>query len=101
VRNNTNLMRNDLRDLPFRDGQLIYAENYYEAAGYLAALRNGVSPSTLVRPMAPIRIERVAAPKVKVTVVANGNGNGHANGNGNGKTKTNGRTNGTTVAAKA
>ncbi|HYO24130.1 MAG TPA: DUF3326 domain-containing protein, partial [Lacipirellulaceae bacterium] len=31
VRNNTNLMRNDLRDLPFRDGQLIYAENYYEA----------------------------------------------------------------------
>lgn len=59
VRNNTNLMRNDLRDLPFRKGQLIYAENYYEAAGYLAALRNGVSLSSLVRPMAPIRIERV------------------------------------------
>jgi hypothetical protein len=99
VRNNTNLMRNDLRDLPFRDGQLIYAENYYEAAGYLAALRNGVSPSTLARPMAPIRIERVAAPKVKVTVVAT---NGHANGNGNGKTKANGRNgNGHAVAAKA
>jgi hypothetical protein len=101
VRNNTNLMRNDLRDLPFRDGQLIYAENYYEAAGYLAALRSGVSPSTLIRPMAPIRIERVAAPKVKVTVVNGANGNGHSNGNGNGKTKTNGRANGHAVAAKA
>ncbi|HYO24531.1 MAG TPA: DUF3326 domain-containing protein, partial [Lacipirellulaceae bacterium] len=107
VRNNTNLMRNDLRDLPFRDGQLIYAENYYEAAGVLAALRHGVSPSTLARPMAPIRIERIPAPKVKVTVVAaaNGNGNGHShangNANGNGKSKTNGRTNGHTVAAKA
>src|SRR5262249_18469369 len=103
VRNNTNLMRNDLRDLPFRDGQLIYAENYYEAAGYLAAMRSGVSPSTLLRPMAPIRIERVAAPKAKVTDVAS-NGNGHANGNGNGNgKKTNGRTNGNghTVAAKA
>jgi hypothetical protein len=101
VRNNTNLMRNDLRDLPFRDGQLIYAENYYEAAGYLAAMRSGVSPSTLLRPMAPIRIERVAAPKVKVTVVASSanGGNGHANGNG--KTKTNGRSNGHAVTAKA
>jgi hypothetical protein len=98
VRNNTNLMRNDLNDLPFRDGQLIFAENYYEAAGYLAALRNGVSPSTLVRPMTPMRIERIAAPKVKVTVVASA---ANGNGNGNGKTKTNGRTNGATVTAKA
>jgi hypothetical protein len=106
VRNNTNLMRNDLNDLPFRDGQLIYAENYYEAAGILAALRNGVSPSTLVRPMAPIRIERVPAPKVtKAAANGNGNGNGHANGNGNGHAKkaANGRTNGNghAVPAKA
>ncbi len=104
VRNNTNLMRNDLRDLPLGDGQLIYAENYYEAAGVLAALRNGVSPSTLARPMAPIRIERIPAPKAaKVTIVAStaNGGNGHANGNGNGKSKTNGRTAVPTVAAKA
>jgi hypothetical protein len=103
VRNNKNLMRNDLNDLPFRDGQLIYAENYYEAAGVLAALRHGVSPSTLVRPMAPIRIERIPAPKVTKAATngnANGNGNGHTNGNGK-TAKTNGRTNGQTVAAKA
>ncbi|HMO84324.1 MAG TPA: DUF3326 domain-containing protein [Lacipirellulaceae bacterium] len=95
VRGNTNLMRNDLRDLPLADGQLLYAENYYEAAGILAALRNGVAPSTLARPMAPMRIERIPAPKVaKVTVVT---------ANGNGKPKANGRTNGNghTVSSKA
>jgi hypothetical protein len=103
VRNNTNLMRNDLKDLPFRDGQLIYAENYYEAAGVLAALRSGVAATTLVRPMLPMRIERLGAKATngkksavtltKVTL---------ANGNGNGKTKANGKNghaNGHTVKA--
>jgi hypothetical protein len=76
VRNNTNLMRNDLRSLPFRPGQLLYAQNYYEAAGMLAALRAGVAASTLERPMRPLRIERVPADEY-VTAV-NGHGNGHA-----------------------
>jgi hypothetical protein len=84
VKNNTNLMRNDLRALPFREGQLHYAANYYEAAGILAAMKAGVAPAALARPMQSIRIERAAAP-----VVTNGhagNGNGHAS-NGNGKRK--------------
>jgi hypothetical protein len=105
VRNNTNLMRNDLKDLPLADGQLIYAENYYEAAGVLAALRSGVAATTLVRPMLPMRIERLGAKG------ANGNGKKAAvtltkvtlaNGNGNGKTKANaknGHANGHTVKA--
>jgi hypothetical protein len=114
VRNNTNLMRNDLKDLPFRDGQLIYAENYYEAAGYLAAMRNGVATSTLVRPMLPIRIERLgakpangngngngkkAAVSLTKVTLANGNGNGHANGKAKPNGKTNGHTNGHAVKA--
>jgi hypothetical protein len=111
VRNNTNLMRNSLDELPFKAGQLKYAENYYEAAGIMAAMRTGVAASTLHRPMAPIRIERYSAAKAakngkttvaKVTVV---NGNGKttvskvslANGNGNGKSKDNGKTNGHVV----
>jgi hypothetical protein len=77
VRNNTNLMRNDLRALPFRAGQLRYAQNYYEAAGILAAMKAGVAPSTIARPMQPLRIARVAAP-----VEVNGSANGHRNGNG-------------------
>ncbi|MCI0492049.1 MAG: DUF3326 domain-containing protein [Planctomycetes bacterium] len=102
VRNNTNLMRNDLRALPFRPGQLQYAANYYEAAGILTAMKAGVAPATLERPMRPLRIERVAAPVVVETKVSrNGNGrgksitaNGHANGH-HGNGQSNGHANGT------
>ena len=92
VRNNTNLMRNDLRALPFRPGQLLYAANYYEAAGILAAMKAGVAPAALERPMRPIRIERIPAPEV-VNGHANGHKNGHSNGHANGNGK-NGHTNG-------
>jgi hypothetical protein len=97
VRNNTNLMRNDLRALPFRAGQLHYAQNYYEAAGILAAIKAGVAPAAIARPMRPIRIERIPAAAESEVLVANGeshtnghtNGhsNGHSNGNGNGKAR--------------
>jgi hypothetical protein len=87
VKSNTNLMRNDLRSLPFREGQLHYAANYYEAAGILAAMKAGVAPAALARPMQSIRIERVAAP-----IAANGHANGHAaNGNGANGHATNGK----------
>jgi len=87
VRNNTNLMRNDLRALPFRAGQLRYAQNYYEAAGILSAMKAGVAPSTIARPMQPLRIERVAAHLEEENVKPNGHANGHTNGNGNGNGK--------------
>ncbi len=95
VRNNTNLMRNSLDELPFRAGQLKYAENYYEAAGIMAAMRTGVASSTLHRPMAPIRIERFSRAKA-TKASANGNGKVTVASNGNGKAKTNGKTNGHT-----
>ena len=44
VRNNTNLMRNDLRALPFKAGQLRYAQNYYEAAGIHGGDEGGRCP---------------------------------------------------------
>jgi hypothetical protein len=81
VRANTNLMRNDLKSLPFRAGQLHYASNYYEAAGILSAMKAGVAPATLARPMQRIRIERIAA-EVAVNGKTNGQANGHTNGNG-------------------
>jgi hypothetical protein len=87
VRNNTNLMRNDLRNLPFRAGQLHYAANYYEAAGIMAGMKAGVAPASLARPMQPLRIERIGA--VEPAVATNGksaaapaNGDGQSNGNG-------------------
>jgi Protein of unknown function (DUF3326) len=86
VRSNTNLMRNDLKSLPFRAGQLHYAANYYEAAGILSAMKAGVAPATIARPMQPIRVEHVSA-----TVETNGHANGHKNGHGtngaNGKSR--------------
>jgi hypothetical protein len=82
VRNNTNLMRNDLRALPFRPGQLRYAQNYYEAAGILSAMKAGVAPASIARPMQPLRIERVA-------VHEETNGNGKTNGKGRRKVAVN------------
>jgi hypothetical protein len=82
VRSNSNLMRNDLKSLPFRAGQLHYAANYYEAAGVLSAMKAGVAPAALARPMQPIRIERVAA-HAETNGKTNGHAaNGHTNGNG-------------------
>jgi hypothetical protein len=80
VRNNTNLMRNDLRALPFRPGQLRYAQNYYEAAGILSAMKAGVAPASIARPMQPLKVERVA-------VHEETNGHGKTNGNGKGRRK--------------
>jgi hypothetical protein len=90
VRNNTNLMRNDLRALPFRPGQLRYAQNYYEAAGILAAMKAGVAAATIARPMQPLRIERVAAHAAADADASLGETrlretNGHGNGNGKGR----------------
>jgi len=51
VKENANRMQNNLKELPFRDDKLIYAENYLEAAGIMNALRNGVSIESLRRPL--------------------------------------------------
>jgi hypothetical protein len=51
VRDRTNVMRNSLQDLPWAEGQFFQAENYFEAAGMIAALRAGVAHDTLRRPL--------------------------------------------------
>ena len=57
VRENGNLMRNDLRSLPWKPGQLHVVENYWEAVGVMTALKAGIAPDALRRPLAPTRIE--------------------------------------------
>ena len=56
VRENTNVMKNDLASLPFANGQLWVVDNYLEAAGVVAALRAGVHPAAVRRPLAPTRV---------------------------------------------
>ena len=60
VRENRNLMRNDLTELPWAAGQLHIVENYWEAAGVMAALRAGVDPATVRRPLTGAEVSRPA-----------------------------------------
>ena len=56
VRENKNLMENDLTELPWRPDQLYVAENYWEAAGLLCAIRGGVAPESVRRPLDHTRV---------------------------------------------
>ena len=56
VRENKNLMENDLTTLPWRSDQLHIVENYWEAAGVLCAIRGGIAPESVRRPLAQTRV---------------------------------------------
>ena len=78
VRENRNLMRNDLSALPWAPSQLHIVENYWEAAGVIAALRAGIAPESVRRPFAPTTVatkrltgERPASPGSVGTPVQN------------------------------
>ena len=58
VRENDNLMQNDLHALPWAPGQLYVVENYWEAVGVMTALKAGIAPASLRRPLAATRIEK-------------------------------------------
>ncbi len=57
VRENENLMRNDLTLLPWAPGQLHIVENYWEAAGVLGALKAGITPESVRRPLLDTNVE--------------------------------------------
>ena len=57
VRENKNLMKNDLRQLPWRAGQFHLVENYWEATGVLCAIRSGIAPESVRRPLVGTRVE--------------------------------------------
>ena len=51
VRENKNVMQNDLSRLPWAENQFYIAENYLEAAGIMNAMRCGVSVESVRRPI--------------------------------------------------
>ena len=57
VRGNTNLMKNKLEFLPWQAERFFSVDNYLEATGVVAALRAGLSPRSVVRPLAPASVE--------------------------------------------
>ena len=60
VKENKNKMKNDLSSYPFKSGKLIYVENYLEAAGIMAAMKAGVAPESVRRPLAFTNVEQKA-----------------------------------------
>ena len=56
VEENANLMRNDLAALGWAPGQFFRVRSYLEAAGLLAAIRAGVAPESVRRPLAATRV---------------------------------------------
>lgn len=60
VRENRNVLRNDLTRLPWQPGQLHVVENYWEAAAVVASLRIGIDPAVVRRPIADTRLVGLA-----------------------------------------
>jgi hypothetical protein len=60
VRENRNIMRNDLRSLPWAEGQFHRVDNYWEATGIVAALKAGIAPASVRRPMVGASVEKRA-----------------------------------------
>ena len=52
VRENKNLMKNNLEELPFKPGKLFIVDNYLEAIGVMQALKAGVTLEAVRRPLA-------------------------------------------------
>lgn len=61
VKENVNLMNNDLETLPWAENQLHIVENYWEAAGVLAALRTGMDPAAVRRPLRSVSMQQTSA----------------------------------------
>ncbi len=51
VRENSNIMRNDLSKLPWEEGQFFPVENYWEAVGVTNCLKMGIDPHSVRRPL--------------------------------------------------
>ena len=49
-------MKNDLTKLPFSQGKLFIVENYLEAVGIMTALKAGVAPSSVRRPLGETKV---------------------------------------------
>lgn len=58
VKENRNIMRNDLTHLPWKDRQLFMVENYWEAAGVVASLKAGLDPYSVRRPLTEVTVKR-------------------------------------------
>ena len=62
VRENKTVMKNDLTSLPWSPGQFHTVENYWEAAGVMAALKAGIDPKAVRRPLLQTAVQKGSTP---------------------------------------
>jgi hypothetical protein len=67
VRENKNVMRNDLTALPWRREQLHIVDNYWEAVGVMTALKAGISPASVRRPLAATDVKKTTRTEKRLT----------------------------------
>ncbi len=60
VRDGDHLMDNDLAALPWAPGQFRTVENDFEAAGLLCAIRSGLAPDSMRRPIRGVPVSTVS-----------------------------------------
>ena len=56
VRENKNIMKNDLSKLPWASDRFQMAENYWEVSGILNSIKGGIDPKTVRRPLESVKI---------------------------------------------
>lgn len=62
VRENKNIMKNNLTDLPWGPEQLYLVDNYWEAVGILVSIKEGINPKTIRRPLGQIPVNYISNP---------------------------------------
>lgn len=67
VRENRNAMKNDLSRFPWKPGQYHEVANYWEAAGLIAALRAGIAPESVRRPLRDTVVQHYKAVRAAET----------------------------------
>lgn len=60
VKENRNRMQNNLEDLPFASGKLFVVENYLEAVGVMHAIKAGVTPESVRRPLQSTEVVEIS-----------------------------------------
>jgi hypothetical protein len=56
VKENRNIMKNDLSMLPWKNGQFYNVNNYWEAAGLISSLKSGIVPNSVRRPIDKVKV---------------------------------------------
>lgn len=65
VKENKNVMQNELEKLPFAPGKLFVVDNYLEAVGIMNAIKTGVTPESVRRPLERTTVKDISVTKKK------------------------------------